>query len=801
MTTLGQDLRYAVRTLHKSPGFALVAVATLALGIGANTAIFSFVDAVLLRPLPYVEADRIVTLGEVESRQVVRRAGGTSYANFADWQASSRSFEAMALFNGWRPALTGMGEAERLKAAYVSSGVFGVLRVEPFLGRAFRPDDNTADAPALIIVSRGFWQRRLGGNAASIGRAVTLNGMPFTVIGVLPEGFVAAPPELDGDIWANNSPDPRDTRGSRYMRAMGRLKPGVTLAAARAEMTTISARLAAAYPKEDEGETCNVLPLRDALTADTRAPLLLLLGASGLLLLIACANLGNLLVARGIARTSEFAVRAALGATRGRLMRQLLTESAVLAGAGAAAGLLLAPWGMQVLLALAPESVRNAGVRMDLHVLGFTLATAVAAALLAGLLPAARVTPERLQAGLQEGGRAVHARLGGRLRNGLAIAQLALALTLLGLAGLLVKSFERSSRVDPGIRPEGLWTVAVNVPAARYPAQRQPIFFDELALRARALPGVTSAAVSSVVPFSGDWDRIVVEVEGQPQATNAGAPEADRYIVSSSYLSTMGIPLQAGRALEDTDRYDTPLVAVVDEVFARRLAPGGSAIGMRIKLPARDGFAEVVGIVGHVKHYGLDAASSGQIYMSHRQYPWRWMHLMVRASPRAGSLAVSLRTLVQALDPDVPAFDVATMEQLMAQKSATRRFSTLLASVFAGAAVALAALGLFGLVTYMAAQRSRELAIRMALGARSSDIVRLVLGQGLRPGVVGTLLGLAGAAAGGRLVSGMLFEVGAADPGVLAGVGALLLCVALAASYLPARRAARINPIEALRNE
>jgi putative ABC transport system permease protein len=801
MTTLGQDLRYAVRTLQKSPGFALVAVATLALGIGANTAIFSFVDAVLLRPLPYPEADRIVTLGEVETRQAVRRAGGTSYANFADWQARSRSFESMALFNGWRPALTGLGEAERLKAAYVTSGIFPVLRVEPFLGRAFRPDDNRADAPALIVVSHGFWQRRLGGNTAAIGRAVILNGLPFTVVGVLPEGFLAAPPELDGDIWANNSPDPRDTRGSRYMRAMGRMKPGVTLASARAEMTAISAQLAAAYPKEDAGETCIVLPLRDALTTNTRAPLLLLLGASGLLLLIACANLGNLLVARGVARTSEFAVRAALGATRARLVRQLLTESAVLAGAGAAAGLLLAPWGMQLLLALAPEAVRTAGVRMDLHVLGFTLVTAVAAALLAGLLPAARVTPERLQAGLQEGGRAVHARLGGRLRNGLAVAQLALALTLLGLAGLLVKSFERSSRVAPGIRPEGLWTVAVNIPGARYPAQRQPIFFDDLAQRALALPGVRAAAVSSVVPFSGDWDRIVVEVEGQPRVNNAEGPEGDRYIVSSGYFATMGIPLLAGRALEDTDRYDSPLVTVVDETFARRLVPGGAAIGMRIHLPSREGFAEVVGIVGHVKHYGLDAASNGQIYMSHRQYPWRWMHLLVRASPRSGSLAVPLRTLVRALDPDVPAFDVATMEQLMAEKSATRRFSTLLASVFAGAAVALAALGLFGLVTYMAAQRSRELAIRMALGAQAKDVVRLVLAQGLRPGVVGTVLGLAGALAGGRLASGMLFEVGAADPSVLAGVGALLLGVALAASYLPARRAARINPIEALRNE
>lgn len=800
MTTLLQDLRYAVRMLGRSPGFTAVAVAMLALGIGANTAIFSLVDAVLLRPLPFPEANRIVTLGEAGKGEDARHASSTSYLNFLDWKAQSRSFEAMTIFNGWQPALTGLGEAERLPAAFVTAEIFDVLRVRPALGRAMRPEENRADAPIVAVVSHGFWQRRMGADREAVGRTVTLNSQPFTVIGVLPAGFRAAPPELDVEVWANNSLDPRDTRGSRYLRAMGRLKAGVTLAQARAEMKAISARLEADYPKNDGNMTAVVLPLRRAMTADTRAPLLLLMGAATLLLLIACANLGNLLVARGVARTPEFAVRVALGATRWRLSRQLLTESIALAATGGAAGLLLAPWGTQLLLSLAPDSVRATGVHTNARVLLFTLAASVTASLLAGLLPAVRVTPRNLDSGLKESGRSGRAGKGVRVRNGLAVTQLALALTLLALAGLLAKSFERVQSVDPGIRAENLWTLSVNIPEKRYPKPRQPLFFDGLVERAGALPGVESAAVSSVLPFSGNWDRIAVEVEGRPLTRASDWPEGDRYIVSPGYLSTMRIPLKAGRAFEETDRYDTPLVAVVDEVFARQLSPS-PAIGTRIKLPARDGFATVVGVVGHVKHYGLDASSQGQIYMSHRQYPWRWMHLVARAAPSAGTLAGPLRAAVRSLDPDVPVFDVATMDALMAERSATRRFATLLASVFAGAAVVLAALGLFGLVAYVAAQRMRELAIRIALGARPSDIGKLVLGQGLRLGLLGTALGLAGAAAGGRLVSGMLFQVGPADPAVLAAVAAMLLAVTLIASWLPARRAARIDPMAALRAE
>ncbi len=801
MTTFLQDLRYAARMLSRSPGFTAVAVAMLALGIGANTAIFSFVDAVVLRPLPYPDAGRIITLGELARNEDPGHGSSTSYANFLDWQAESRSFEAMTIFNEWHPALTGLGEAERLSAAFVTAEVFDVLRVRPALGRVMRPEENRAGTPNVAVVSHGFWQRRMGADRGAVGRTITLNDQPFAIVGVLPAGFRAAPPEIDVDVWANNSPDPSDSRSSRYLRAMGRLKPGVSLGQARAEMKAISARLEAAYPKEDGNETAVLLPLRRALTADTRTPILMLMGAAALLLLIACANLGNLLVARGIARTPEFAIRVALGATRWRLARQLLTESLALAAVGGAAGLLLAPWGSQLLLALAPESVRRMGIHTDARVLLFALAASAGAALLAGVLPAIRVSPESLDPGLKESGRSGRAGRGVRVRNGLAVTQLALALTLLALAGLLVKSFERVQSVEPGIRAENLWTLAVNVPGSRYPPARQPLFFDELALRAAALPGVRSAAVSSVIPFSGDWDRIGVEVEGRPRSREADSPEGDRYIVSPGYFATMGIPLKAGRLLEDADRHDAPLVAVLDEVFARRLSPGGSALGTRIKLPARDGFATVVGIVGHVKHYGLDETSQGQIYMSHRQYPWRWMHLVVRAASSAGSLTAPLRAVVHSLDPDVPAFDIATMEDLLSERSATRRFATLLASVFAGAAVALAALGLFGLVAYVAAQRMRELAIRMALGARPADISRLVLGQGLRLGLAGTLLGLAGAAAGGRLASGMLFEVGSADPAVLSGVAALLLAVTLAASWLPARRAARTDPMAALRSE
>ena len=735
-----------------------------------------------------------MTLGEIGSKEAPRSSGGTSFANFFDWQAQSRSFASMTIFNGWKPALTGLGEAERLSAAFVTAGVFDVLRVQPELGRATRPDEDRPEAPPVVVVSHGFWKRRLGAERTALGRTITLNGHPFTVVGVLPAGFRPSPPEIDVEVWANNYPDPRDTRGSRYLRAMGRLKPGVTVDSVRAEMRAISARLEAAYPKEDGGLTAVVLPLRRALTADSRSALLLLLAASVLLLAIACANVGNLLVARGAARSSEFAVRAALGASHWRLVRQLLTESFVLTAAGAAAGLIGAPWAVQLLLSLAPESVRAAGVHANPRVLLFTLATSLAAALLAGLLPAARVSPGRLQAALKGAGRGAGAGLHVRLRNGLAVAQLALALTLLALAGLLAKSFQRVSRVDPGIEPANLWTLALNVSETRYPKERQPLFFDELARRAAALPGVSSAAVSSVLPFSGDWDRIAVDVEGRPQPRGVDKPEGDRYIVSPGYFASMGIALKAGRLLSDADGYDAPLSAVVDEVFARRLENDGPAIGTRIHLPARDGFATVVGIVGHVRHYGLDGASGGQIYMSHRQFPWRWMHLVVRGQPGAGPLAAPLRAAVASLDPDVPVFDVKTMDDYMAQRSATRRFSTLLALVFAAAAVSLAALGLFGLVAYVAQQRRPELAIRMALGAQPGSIGRLVLRQGLRLGLLGTLLGLAGAIAGGRLVAGMLFQVGPADPAVLTGVAALLLAITLLASWLPARPSVARRP-------
>ena len=800
MSTLLQDLRYALRTLAKSPGFTAVAVATLALGIGANTAIFSLVNAVLLRPLPYPDADRIVTLGEIGAGESPRQSS-TSFANFADWQAQSRSFEATTIFNGWRPALTGLGEAERTAAAFVTAGVFDVLRVQPELGRVMRAEENLPDAPPVVLVSQEFWLRRLGGSAAALGRTITLNGQLFTVIGVLPAGFRPAPPEIDVDVWANNSADPRDSRDSRYLRAMGRLKPGVTFEEARAEMKAISSRLAASYPKENEGMTAVVLPLRDALTADTRVPLLFLLAASGLLLLIACANLGNLLVARGVARIPEFTVRAALGASRWRLTRQLLTESAVLAAAGAGTGLVVAPWATQLLLAFAPASVRSVGVQTDGRVLVFTLVTSLTAALLAGLLPATRLSAGRLQAGLKNAGRTARPGLDLRLRSGLAVAQLALALTLLALAGLLARSLDRLSRVDPGIRPENLWTLAVNIPETRYPKERQAGFFDELVHRVAALPGVRSAAVASVLPFSGGWDRIGVEVEGQTQSRRTDQLEGDRYIISPGYFATVQIALKAGRALEEGDRYDSPLVAVVDEVFARRLAPAGGAIGKRISLPGREEFATIVGIVGHVRHYGLDASSGGQIYMSHRQYPWRWMSLVLRRSPSADSLSASLRATVRSLDPDVPVFDIATMDQLMGERAATRRFSAQLAAIFAGTAVALATLGLFGLVAFMTAQRMRELAIRVALGARPADVVRLVLGHGVRIGVMGTLLGLAGALGAGRLISGMLFQVGPADPLVLFSVVTLLFGVALTASWLPALRAKRLDPMVILRSE
>ena len=799
MERLIQDVRYALRTLSRTRAFTALAVATLAIGIGANTAVFSAVDAVLLRTLPYQEPERIVLLAE-RSAAEPQNQGSTSFLNYIDWQAQASSFQSMGIYQTWQPALTGSGAPERIPAALVTAGVLDVLRAAPVVGRAMTPADNEPSAAAMAVVSYGFWKTRLGGDAAAVGRAITLNGVPFTVIGVLPADF-HAPGELDVQLWANNSLDPRDTRGSRYLRVIARLKPGIALARARTEMATISARLAASYPATNAGMEAVVRPLRDVLVGDVRQPLLLLLGAAGLVLLVACGNLSNLLIVRGAARGREIALRAALGGSRGRIARQLLLEAAVLAAVGGIIGCGLAVWLTPALLALGPEAVRIQPPPLDLRLVLFALAAITLTAALTGLLPALRASRADLQTLLKEGLGHAGTKRGARLRSGVIIGELAIALALLSGAGLLLKSFVRLQRVDPGIQPDRVLAMSMNLPGAKYPIARTPLFFASLVENVAALPGVEDAAVTSIVPFGGDWDRIVVDVEGHPVARGIDKPEVDRYMVSPSYHATMGIPLRAGRLLSDADRYDGPLVCLVDEVFARRLAQDRAVLGMRLKLAGREEFATIVGIVGHVKHYGLDATSGGQVYMSVNQYPWRWMHLVARTHGDPIAMAAAARNAVHALDADQPVFGVTTIKTLMSERTAARRFLMSLLVGFAAVAVCLAGLGLYGVLAYAVSQRTREIGIRLALGADARRVVRMVVRSGAMLAGWGIILGLLSAFALKGLLARMLFQVGATDPVVLGGVALLLSGISVLAAWLPARRAARVDPMIALRSE
>ena len=799
MDTLLQDLRYAVRQLAKRPGFTAVAVLTLALGIGANTSIFSVVDALLLRALPYDSPDRIVLLTERAATDPPRQ-GNTSYPNYLDWQAQASSFEAMGIYQEWLPALTGLGEAQRIRASILTAGVLDVFRVAPALGRPMQPADNEPGGPSVVLVSHAFWRNRLGGDPAAVGRPITLNGAPALVIGVLPADL-RPPGELNVDVWANNALDPRDTRGSRYLRVMARLKPGVTLQQARAEMATISRRLAATYPATNAGVSAEVTPLRDSLVGDARRPLLLLLGAAGLVLLIACGNLSNLLIVRGIDRSREFALRAALGANRGRAMRLLLAEAALLATIGGAVGLLVAAWATPALLAAGPESLRSEPLRLDWPLVGFAVAAVAATAALAGLAPAVQASRLDMHTMLKEGARGTGSRASSRLRSVVTVGQLALALSLLCGAGLLIKSFLRLQQVDPGLRPDRVLTMSMNLPGGKYPPEQLPRFFEGLLEKVGGLPGVQSTAVTSILPFGGDWDRISIDVAGQPVLQGADRPEADRYIVSPGYHAALGIPLRQGRLLSTDDRRDGALVCLVDDVFARRLAPGRSPIGLRLRLPGRDAFATIVGVVGHVKHYGLDAASGGQIYMSQAQYPWRYMNLVVRTAGDPLTSASAVRAVVRAVDPDQPVYGVATMDRLMGDRTASRRFVMILLGLFAAVALALAGLGLYGVVAYVVSQRTREIGIRIALGAQAGRVARMVIGQGATHAAAGLVLGLGCAVAVTRVLSGLLFDVSATDPIVFAAVAAVLISVTLLASWLPSRRAARTDPMIALRSE
>ena len=805
METLWQDLRYSGRMLLKYPGFTLIAVLTLGLGIGANTAIFSIVNAVLLRPFPYHAPEQLVMVEE-------RRSGGqgnpVSYPDFVDWRAQTEVFDAVSAVRlNENYNLSGAGEPERLLGRLVSAGFFSVLGVQPMLGRDFVAEDDRPGATPAVILSYALWNRSFGNDPNIVGKQITLNNQRYTVVGVTQQGFEFGTP-ADVSIPIGLSAERFRARGADPgIRVVARMKPGVSREQAETETNVIYARLEQQYPESNSGRRAYLTPLHEYFVGDVRQPLLILLGACGLVLLIACANVANLLLVRASTRRREMSVRVALGANRGRVIRQLLTESFLLALVGAVLGTLLALWGTSFITNHLPDGIpRLAEAGVDMRVLAFTLAVSILTGLLFGLAPALQATRLNLTEALKEGDRSASP---GRqtLRGLLVVSEVALTLTLLVGAGLLIQSFRRVLQVDPGFESQNLLTmqVSVNNPDGHQVAA----FFDQWRERVRRLPGVKATAVSNGLPL-GSANRPTFFVEGRPRPENGKEPSGIRYTVSRGYFETMGIDLIKGRVFNEHDKRDTPRVVVVDEALAQQHFPNEDPIGKRIsQLSFGSPGYEIVGVVRHVEQDNLDgAARTPQFYLNFDQIPIdnlsgqvRRINLLTRTNVEPSSLTAGVRREIAALNKDQAVFNVRTMDEIVAQSIAPRRFSMTLLAVFAVVALVLASIGIYGMMSYAVAQRTREIGLRMTLGAQRSNVLRLVIGHGMKLALAGVGLGVVASVALTRTMKNLLFGVSATDPVTFVAIAFLLALVALVACWVPARRATKVDPLVALRYE
>jgi putative ABC transport system permease protein len=804
-----QDIRYGFRMLRKSPGLTCAAVVSLALGIGANTAIFGVVNSILLKSLPYKDPDRLVLLwGNLPAEG--KNRSQVSATDVDDWRHQNSVFEDVTTYANWSATFTGGGEPERITGTQVGDGFFQIMRGTPLLGRTFLPEEQQDGKDNVIVLGYGLWKGRFGGDKSVVGKTVTLGTKAYTVVGVMPEDFLTLPSNLvaPGQFYRPVAePHDEEERSSRHLRAIARLKPGVTVEQAQAEMNVIASRLEREHPADNTGYGVRLVTLPEDTVGNLRPTLWTLFGAVVFVLLIACANVGNLLLARSTARRKEFAVRAALGAGRARIVRQLLTESVLLALAGGAVGLLFALWGTGIIGSLgAKVTPLLAGVAVDYRVLAFTALISVLAGVFFGLAPALQVSRPDLNESLKEGGRAGGAgERGERLRSALIVSEMALALVLLACAGLLIKSVVRLRAVDPGFKPERLLTADISLPESRYPDNAsQAAFFERLAGRLETQPGVEAAGFTSVLPFGDNFDGRALAVEDRPRPRGQEI-SVDLYIETPDYLRAMQIPLVEGRAIDEHDAADTTPVALVNETMARGLWPGESAIGRRVKFPGSEKHPQpwrtVVGVVRDVKQYGLDRDDKMQLYLPEQQYPTSGMTVVMRTSSDPAGMTNALRGAVHEADKDLAVFDVATMDELLASSMALRRFSMLLLGVFACVAVLLAGVGIYGVISYSVTQRTREIGIRIALGAQRADVLLLVVRRGLLLACAGIALGLVGGLAVTRVMSGLLFGVGAKDPFTFAAVAALLALVALVACLVPARRATKVDPMVALRYE
>ncbi len=815
------DLRFAFRQLLKDPRFTIVAVLALAIGIGANTAIFSVVNAVLLKPLPFPNPEQLVAVGSADVGETPEPGtlNSMSFPDFADLREQNTTFEHMAVYRDRSFALGGDTEAQSHRGVLVSSGFFEALGTQPALGRSFTlEEEGPSGGPngLTVILSNSFWQQQFKGDRNVLGTTIRLDGEPHTVVGVMPAGFQFPIVTEAHDLYVTTARDSRKVdeddepqttqRGNHYLQALGRLKPGVTVDQGRAELKTIAAALEKQYPDTNTRFSVAVFPLREDLVGDVSGGLYVLFGAVACVLLIASANVANLLLARSTVRAKEIAVRAALGAGRGRLVRQLLTESLVLSALGGALGLIIAAWGTDALVSLVPQNIpRVANIQLDASVLGFTFLVALSTGVLFGLAPALQASKLDLRESLNQSGRG---NVGGgrhRLRSGLVIAEVALALILLTGAGLLLQSFSRLSRVDPGFRPERTFTASISLPVAAYPrSENVDQFYRELLPRIKGLPGVQAASTIYPLPLSGSNMATSFDIEEAP-APKGQQPDAAIRIVGPEAFSTLGIPLLRGRVFQDSDSRDSQHVMIVNQKFVDKFFPGQDVLGKRLQpgMNTESGdppFREIIGVVGNIKGLTMSGDVAPEMYLPHTQTLIGVAVLLVRtAAENPATITTAVRAELARADANVPLTRVRTFDEYVARSLARSRFNATLLSIFAGVALLLTAIGIYGVMAYSVAQRRQEIGIRLALGAQRGDVLRLVVGSGMKLAALGVLIGITAAFALTRLMEALLYGVKPFDALTIASVAALLSLIALLACWLPARRAVNVNPLVALR--
>ncbi|HEY7497348.1 MAG TPA: ABC transporter permease [Vicinamibacterales bacterium] len=797
-------MKYAVRILLRSPGFTIVAIAALAIGIGANTAIFSVINTLLLKPLPYRDADRLAMVWE-RNMPRDRKTNVVAPANFIHWREINRTFEDLAAVSmSYTVTLTGTGEPEELGTQSVSAEVFPLMGVQPVLGRTFAPAENVPNV-RLAVISDRLWHRRFDGDRSITERPVRIDGYPYTIIGVVPSSFAFLDKTIDVWLPIGFRPESRIPRG-RSLQVVGRLKADATFEGAQQDMIRVAGDLTAMFPDFNTGWSVTVLPLREQLTGPVRPALFVLAGAVGFVLLIACANVANLLLARATSRRRELAVRAALGAARTRLVRQLLSESIVLSLAGGVCGLLLAWWALAFLRTVVAERLtiqRLEMVGIDGWVLAFTLGSALLSGVLFGIIPALTAAGYSVNESLKEGGRTGSGAHGNRARSIFVVAEVALALILLVGAGLLVRSFMRLLDVNPGFDPSRTVTMRLTLPGARYGgdgqrAQFYTRFFDDVS----TLPGVQAAGAISFLPMTGLGAATSMEIVGQPKPARGQEPVTDVRVIAREYWKAMGVPLLKGRLFDENDPADATNRVVISETMARRHWPGEDPIGKHVRIAWDGREDEIIGVVGDVKHYGLDAATIRPMtYWPFARNPYGTMTIAIRTAGNPRQIVHEVTGIVRRLDPALAIAGVRTMDEIVSNSVAERRLTMLLLTIFAGAAVLLAAVGIYGVIAYSVTQRTQEIGIRMALGANGADVLRMIVSRAIALVAIGIAAGAAGALFLTRLITGLLFQVEPGDPATFVAVAAVLTAVALAASIIPGLRATRVDPVIALRAE